>query len=187
MRPLPSPLRRADLDAATSGAKAGAIASVVQVALGWLLDQLLLPPGHDNNIAPRLVDRAAARAGQDTHPLLDWILGSVFHFGYGLGWGALFGLLRRHLPLPSLALGSAMGGAIYLIAFSRAGVGTRTGSEAHPDRRPWQKQVSLLSVAMGYALSVAVVFDRLPGRPLPSIRGRREPLAHLDDPGTARR
>jgi ribose/xylose/arabinose/galactoside ABC-type transport system permease subunit len=158
-------IRSSDLAAGATGAVAGLIASVVQVGVGWTLDAVLNPPGHDNNIAPRLVDRATRIAGKRPNGVLDWVLGTAFHFGYGLGWGTLFGVLRQRLRLPSLLLGTAMGGAIYLVGFSRAGWGTLTGTESHPERRPWQKQASLISVAMTYALCVALLFDRLPSPP----------------------
>jgi hypothetical protein len=158
-------LRRQDLAAAGSGAAAGLAASVVQTGVGLALDRLLLPHGHDNNIAPRLVDRVARRAGHHTPSAIDWAMGTAFHLGYGLGWGALFGVVRRRSRAPGLLLGSALGALLYGLAFSRVGLGTQTGAEAPPEERPWQKQVSLVSVAMAFALALALLFDRLPAVP----------------------
>jgi hypothetical protein len=154
--------RRQDLTAGATGAAAGLAASFVQTGVGLMLDRVLLPPNHDNNIAPRLVDRVAGRAGHHTPSAFDWAAGTAFHLGYGLGWGALFGVVQARVRAPGLLLGGALGGLLYLLAFSRAGFGTRTGAEAPPDQRPWQKQVSLVSVAMTYALALALLFDRLP-------------------------
>ena len=159
------PLRREDLTAGATGAAAGLAASVVQTGVGFAIDRVLLPPGHDNNIAPRLVDRLGRRVGHHTPSAFEWAAGAAFHFGYGLGWGALFGVVRSRVRAPGLLLGGVLGGILYLVAFSRAGFGTRTGTEAPPDQRPWQKQVSLVSVAMTYALALALLFDRLPALP----------------------
>jgi hypothetical protein len=158
-------IRRQDLAAGVSGAAAGLAASVVQTGVGLALDRLLLPHGHDNNIAPRLVDRVARRAGHHTPSAVDWAMGTAFHLGYGVGWGALFGVIRRRSRAPGLLLGGALGAVLYGLAFSRVGFGTQAGAEAPPDARPWQKQVSLVSVAMAYALALALLFDRLPAAP----------------------
>lgn len=149
------------LQASYLGSAAGIIASTIQVIVGFLLDKLLLPRGHDNNIAPRLANRSFRKAGQDMHPVVDWVAGMLFHYAYGLGWGVIFGLVRRWSKLPSLFIGGALGWLIYLLAFSRQGIGTKTGAEQHPKRRPWQKQVSLVAVAFTYALATALTYDRL--------------------------
>jgi MFS family permease len=147
--------------AAGVGAFAGVLASIVQVLIGWLLDRFFLPRGHDNNIAPRFVSRVFRRSGRRSNPVRDWALGTLFHLGYGLGWGTLFGTVRRWSRLPSWLVGSAAGVLIYLSAFSGIGVGTRTGTERNPERRPWQKQVSLVAVALAYVATLAWTFDRL--------------------------
>jgi hypothetical protein len=63
-------------------------------------------------------------------------------------------------PAPS----GVFAGLIYLPAFSRVGVGTRVGAEEHPDRRPWFKQVSLVTVVLAYVVSLVVAYDRLASR-----------------------
>ena len=156
--------RRSYLDAGATGLVAGTLASGVQTLVGWTIDQTLLPRGQDNNIAPRFVDRSARQVGLRPPPAVDWILGTLFHFGYGMVWGVAFGLVRCWSRVPSLALGGGLGGLLYLLAFSRIGIGTKTGTEQQPERRPWQKQVSLVSVAVAYALSLPLIFDRLQRR-----------------------
>lgn len=146
------------------GAAAGVIAATVQVVVGWVLSQTLLPAGHDNNISPRFVNRLIHERGKRTNPLVDWLLGTLFHYGYGIGWGLVFGLLKRWTRLPSLPLGGLIGWLIYLLAFSRAGAGTKTHTEQHPRHRPWHKQVSLVSVAFTFALSLAATYDWLARR-----------------------
>ncbi len=152
------------LVAGTTGALAGLIAATMQSAVGWVIQRAFLPPGYDNNIAPRLVNRALRQLGQPSHPAVDWIGGVLFHYVYGIGWGALFGLARRAAPLPPPALGTVVAGLIYLLAFSRVGVGTRTGAEQHPDRRPAVKQASLIAIVLAYVVSLVVAYDRLDRR-----------------------
>jgi hypothetical protein len=129
--------------------------------VGGVLDRMLLPRGHDNNIAPRLINRVARKTGHHSPAALDWLLGTAFHLAYGISWGIAFGLVRRWSPLPSLPLAGLFGGAIYIGAFSRFGAATQTGTERKPRDRPWQKHVSLVSVALTYALCLGVLYDRL--------------------------
>jgi hypothetical protein len=152
------------LAAGRTGAIAGLVAGTVQPAVGWAIDQVFLPRGHDNNIAPRLVNRSVRRAGHPSHPVLDWVGGTLFHYAYGAGWGAAYGVARRASRLPPLALGGIFAGLIYLLAFSQVGVGTQTGAEQHPDRRPWCKQASLVAVVLAYVVSLVVAYDRLAPR-----------------------
>ena len=151
-------------DAALRGVVAGLLAGTVQPVVGWVLDQTLLPPGQDSNIAPRLVNRTARKAGHRTSAVVDWLGGVLFHYGYGAGLGAFFGVLKRWSGLPTPALSVFLGWLIYLAAFSGIGAGTSTGTEQRPDRRPWQKQVSLVAVAFAFALSLGPAFDRLDPR-----------------------
>ena len=147
--------------AGIAGAGAGTLASIVQVLVGWLIDWLFLPPGHDNNIAPRLVDRSVRKAGGRPNPVLSWLLGTGFHLGYGVSWGIAYGLLRRWSRAPVPLLTAFVTWLIYLVGFSGIGVGTHTGTEQHPDRRPWQKQVSLVAVDLTFTISLALLFDRI--------------------------
>jgi hypothetical protein len=141
--------------AAARGAAAGAAGSVVQTGIGLALDRLLLPPKQHNNIAPRLVKRLAQWTGRGKNRPRDWTIGTLFHLGYGVGWGAFLGVARRRTQLPPLPLGTFTGGLIYLLAFSKRGVGTVTATEPPPHNRNWRKEASLVSVAWGYALVTA--------------------------------
>ena len=152
------------LETAKSGALAGMIGSVIQSAVGLFIDKCLLPPRHDNNIAPRLITRLFQKRGEPAHPVRDWTLGTLFHFGFGIGWGCAFGLARRWSGIPSPLLGGATGLLIYLLAFSRIGAGTHTRTERHPRHRDRRKQLSLLAVAWTYAMSTAAAYDRLDRR-----------------------
>lgn len=147
--------------AAARGATAGVLGSVVQTGVGLALDKFLLPPREHNNIAPRLIKRLAQWTGRGGKAERDWTLGTLFHFGYGLGWGALLGVLRRWSRLSPPQLGALTGGLIYLLAFSRHGVGTLTATEPPPEARSWRKQASLVAVAWVYAFATAFFDERL--------------------------
>lgn len=122
-----------------------------------MLDRMFLPRGHDNNIAPRLVERNAEHFGYAAQPVRDWSLGTVFHVGYGMGWGVLMGVAQQRLRLPWPLLGTLAGALIYTAAFSRIGAGTLTGTEKPPEERPWRKQVSLVTVALTFAFVEAAL------------------------------
>src|SRR5688572_32117769 len=131
------------IESAARGAVAGVLGSIVQTGVGLAFDKLLLPPKQHNNIAPRLIKRLAQWTGRRRSAPRDWALGTLFHLGYGAGWGVLIGLARRLTgadPLPLGAIGSAL---VYLAAFSSRGGGTLTLTEPPPRLRSRRKQASL--------------------------------------------
>jgi hypothetical protein len=135
------------------GAVAGMFGSMVQTGVGLLLDRFLLPPRQHNNIAPRLIKRLRQWRGGRGRTGRDWTLGTLFHLGYGLGWGTMLSLVRRWTSIQPVPLGGLAGGLIYLLAFSGRGVGTLTATEPPPRARSWRKQLSLVAVAWVYALA----------------------------------
>src|SRR5919202_7069356 len=149
--------RRPLLETATHGAVAGLAGSLVQAAIGYLIDRALLPREHNNNMAPRLFARLFQRSGQAPHPVRDWLLGAIFHELYGVGWGVLQAVAADRLRVPAPALAPPLSGLIYLLAFSRIGVGTLTGTERHPDRRHPGKQGALLTVAVVFPVATGLV------------------------------
>jgi uncharacterized membrane protein YagU involved in acid resistance len=42
--------------------------------------------------------------------------GTIVHYAYGAGWGALYGLVSRRVRLPLLASGLAFGGLLWLVS-----------------------------------------------------------------------
>jgi hypothetical protein len=147
--------------AAARGAVAGILGGGVQAGVGLALDKLLLPPKQHNNIAPRLIKRLAQWTGRGGDASRDWTLGTLFHLGYGAGWGALLGLARQLTGAGPLSLGGIGGALIYLAAFSSGGFGTLTATEPPPRARGWRKQASLVAVSSTFALSTAWLNDRL--------------------------
>jgi hypothetical protein len=143
---------------------AGVLGSVIQVGVGLALDKVLLPPKQHNNIAPRLIKRLAQWTGRRGSAPRDWTLGTLFHLGYGAGWGALLGVARELSDARPLPLGGAGSALVYLAAFSPRGVGTLTLTEPPPRARGWRKQASLIAVSSAFALSTAILDDRLARR-----------------------
>jgi len=153
-----------NIRSAGAGALAGLIASVVQVTVGLGIDKLLLPRQHNNNIAPRLITRVFQRTGERENPPRDWLLGTLFHFSYGVTWGAAFGLVRRWTRIPAPLVSVAMGLLIYVLAFSEIGAGTKTGTEVHPRHRDPRKQLSLIAIVTTFVLTTTGAYERLTAR-----------------------
>ena len=139
------------------GAVAGVAGSIVQAATGYLIDRALLPRGHNNNIAPRLFSRLFQQSGQAPNPRRDWLVGTLFHELYGAGWGILQAVAADRLRIPPFVLAPPLSGLIYLLAFSRFGLGTLTGTERHPDRRDPRKQGSLLTVTAVFPVATGLL------------------------------
>lgn len=108
--------RQSTLVAAGTGTVAGVGASIIQAAIGWLISRYVLPEGHDNHIAPRFINRLRLFAAKPPNPVVEWLLGTAFHLGYGAGWGALFGVTRRWTRAPESMLAPVFAGLIYLTA-----------------------------------------------------------------------
>jgi hypothetical protein len=147
------------------GSAAGLLASVVQVAVGAAESALLLPPHEDANIAPRLMDRLARDLGQELPLEAEWALGTVFHFGYGALWGALYGIAEDKLRPPPLVGGAALGGLIYAITFPRWGGAVQTQVERPPEVRTSRMTFVAASVALTYGVATAYATHAMKPRP----------------------
>jgi hypothetical protein len=143
------------------GAGAGALAGIVQPAVGKLEEELFFPDGEDTEIPKHFVRAAGARMGIEISEEEGLAAGTVFHVGYALFWGAAYALAREELDLPPLAAGLGLGGLLYLMAFSRMGAGTRVGSEPHPDHRPGRHWLLTTSMPMVYALTTAAAYEEI--------------------------
>jgi hypothetical protein len=157
-----------------TGALAGLVAAMAQVAVGKAEEVLLLPPGEDSNVAPRFVERLAEHAGESLPDSWRWVLGTLFHFGYGASWGALYALLegwlaaRHRAAPPPLLGGAALGAVLYALAFSPLGMAVQTGTERPPERRPAAKTAVAWSVALTFGLVTATLTARWRPSPHPS-------------------
>lgn len=146
------------------GAIAGVAASVPQAVVGKVEEILLLPPGEDSNIAPRLVDRMARRLGQNPSREEEWLMGTIFHLAYGAGWGAMYGLSARKLSPGPLLGGTTLGSVIYGLTFPRWGGAVLTDVERPPKQRTPQMTFVAWSVALTFGIATGLMYDRLSRR-----------------------
>src|SRR5699024_2379831 len=122
------------------GVVAGLVAGVPQVLLVQIAEKPLGLPPDEADIGPRFVERAAERVDQPLDPPAHWALATLFHFGYAAGWGALYGFAERFVRPPPLVGAPALAAAIYALAFSPIGAGTRTRTVPPPERRSWRHE-----------------------------------------------
>jgi uncharacterized protein (UPF0548 family) len=158
----PRPVMRSQrLKRAWLGACIGLFAAVPQVVVGKAEDLLILPHHENADIAPRFVKRLARLHGRDLSPAAQWALGTLFHFAYGAAWGSAYAVVVPR-AIPAALGGSAMGAAIYTLAFSRVGAGTVTGSERPHHRRTLRMMLTHWSVALTYAYITAFLSRAIP-------------------------
>lgn len=137
------------------GSAAGVIGALVQAAVGASESALFLPEDEDANIAPRLMDRLARDLGEELPLAAEWVLGTLFHFGYGAGWGMLYALLDEELDVHPAVGGAAMGAIIYGITFPRWGGAVQTQVERPPEERTSRMTFVAASVALTFGLTTA--------------------------------
>jgi len=137
------------------GATAGLVGTLVQTTVGATESALILPEHEDANIAPRLMDRIARRFGEDLPLELEWLLGTAFHFGYGITWGTLYALLEEKVEMHPVAGGAAMGALIYAITFPRWGGAIQTDVERPPEVRTRRMTFVAASVALSFGVATA--------------------------------
>jgi hypothetical protein len=143
------------------GAVAGTIASVVQAGVGKTEDLLLLPPRESADIAPRLMARLAAMNGRTLSTADRWALGTVFHLGYGAGWGKLYAFVRERRPVHPAIGGMLLAGGIYAITFPRWGGAVWTDTERPPEERTRRMDFVAASVTLSFGLTTAYLYEAL--------------------------
>jgi hypothetical protein len=143
------------------GAVAGLGASLVQAAVGATESALLLPDHEDANIAPRLMDRLARDVGEEMPLEAEWLLGTLFHFGYGAAWGMLYAMADEHLDMHPALGGTALGAVIYAITFPEWGVAVQTQVEKPPHQRTDRMTFVAASVALTFGLATAYASNAL--------------------------
>jgi hypothetical protein len=146
---------------AVRGGLAGAAGSVVQAAVGKSEDIAILPPRENANIAPRLMDRLFGTRGISLTTAESWTLGTIFHLGYGAGWGKLYALVRERRPTHPLLGGTILGTTIYLITFPRWGGAVLSGIERPPERRSRRMGFVAASVALSFGLATALFYEAI--------------------------
>lgn len=152
---------RINSDALLRGSAAGLGASVIQVMIGKAEEILLLPPGEDSNIAPRLMARLAEDVGEDLSDEEKWALGTAFHLGYAVFWGAAYAAARERYPVSPLVGGGLLGSLIYGITFTRWGGAVQTDTERPPEERSDEMTVVAASVALSFGITTAYFYEWL--------------------------
>ena len=138
------------------GVTAGLIAGVPQVVLTQVEASLLPGARERADIGPRFVRRVAQRfTGTAPSSPTEWLLATVFHFGYAAQWGTLYALVQEWRPMPPLVGGSMLAGLIYILAFSPWGAATQTGTERHPARRRARETLMHWTAALSFSLTTA--------------------------------
>jgi hypothetical protein len=151
-----------------SGALAGVVAGIPQVLATQLVAGLLADtPRERADIGPRFVQRLANHLGESLPAPLQWLLGAVFHFGYGAGWGSLYALAASYARLGPQLGAPALATVIYAAAFSPWGAATKTRTERPPGRRPTGDTVLHLTAALTFSAVTALTFEWLRHRPRP--------------------
>lgn len=146
-----------------AGAAAGTLAAAVQAMAGKAYERGMLPRGEDSDVAPRLVHRISEEAGHDASRAEAWVAGTLFHFGYGGFWGAMYGLARERWRVPPTAGGAALGAWIYLITFPRWGGAVRTGTVAPAGVRSERMTGFAVLVTATFGLATAAAYEMLRG------------------------
>lgn len=147
------------LGAALIGAAAGTAGALVQAAIGATQSLLFLPPREDANLAPRLVDRAARAVGLEAPLEVEWALGTLFHFAYGAGWGAMYGVARERTGASAVKAGLVLGGIIHAITFPRWGLAVVTNVERPPERRTKRMDFVAVTETYGFGLATAAAYE----------------------------
>lgn len=151
------------------GALAGLAASTVQVMVGKA-EEILLPLRRDEDahIAPRLVGKVAENVGVETTKATRWTLGTLFHFGYGMLWGAGYAAavekIEAKQPVHPLAGGTLLGLIIYGITFPNWGGAVKTRTERPTHQRSLGMQMITWSVALTYGVCTGLFYGRPRGR-----------------------
>jgi hypothetical protein len=146
--------------------EAAVIASVPQVLLPKLEEHLFLPRDEDADLGPRVIERAAELAEKRLPEDVKWLGASAFHFGYAMAWGAAYALAYEKKPVEPWVGGVALSALIYGMTFPAWGIAVLSGSEDHPRRRSWRKEIILVTAPIVFGMGTALIYGRGPGRTL---------------------
>ena len=166
--------------AVVRGVAAGLIAGIPQVVLTQVEAAFFDVPRERADIGPRFVRRLAQRfTGTTPSSPTEWLLATLFHFGYAAQWGALYAVCQEWRPTPPLTGGPMLAGLIYTLAFSLWGAATQTGTERHPARRRHRETLLHWTAALSFSLSTAYLYAWLRRRSEAKREGEEhEPLSN---------
>jgi hypothetical protein len=147
------------------GVAAGLIAGLPQVALTQIETGLLGIPRERADIGPRFVRQATRRfTGATPSSPTQWLLATLFHFGYAAQWGALYALIQQWRHTAPLVGGPMIATLIYGLAFAPWGAATQTGTERRPEHRSVRETLLHVTAALSFGLSVTYAYDWLAAR-----------------------
>jgi uncharacterized membrane protein YagU involved in acid resistance len=148
----------------------GGLIGTVVITIGMkggplLLQQLGLESGNEQQaeeptekLAKEVaIDLTDSSIGGDTKK----VAGQAIHWGYGLGWGVLYGVVQSLLHLPNLLLGTLLGGLISVVASTAV---PAMGLTPPPTRTPMSKNVMMMVLHLLYGWVTALTFRALSAR-----------------------
>jgi uncharacterized membrane protein YagU involved in acid resistance len=137
----------------------GGAAGTAAMSVGMVLSQLA---GARKRPPPvEMEHELERRAGvaEETSATVKLTLASGLHLAIGVGFGALYGMLRARLPLNALWAGPLYGLAVYVV--SLAGFGPAFGLTTGP----WQERTTTvtrrIALHLVYGLVTAIVTERV--------------------------
>jgi hypothetical protein len=105
------------------------------------------PPSWEDAPAPaQVARRLIGLTGRDVPPARIPLLTNVMHWGYGIAWGGVYGLLRPHVRIAPPAAGPLFGAAVWASSYA----------ELVPlgiYEPPWAYSAGELANDLGYHLS----------------------------------
>ncbi len=161
--------KESPLSAIIKGALSGAVGTVVlstAVKVGpTLLRQIGInapepPAGAKQNEPTEKLAQKSAQGLFDTH--LDRqekkVAGQALHWGYGLGWGALYGIVQSALQWPFMVNGTLLGGAMTLTATTLV---PAMGITPPADKIPTNQKAMQTSFIMLFGWTTTLVYHFL--------------------------
>jgi uncharacterized membrane protein YagU involved in acid resistance len=143
------------------GLAAGYLATKVMDRARYAPQQATPPaaPNDKEASARSLVQLVGVRVGMEPDTPELGLLGRVVHEGFGMGWGSLYGLLRRHSGMSPLGAGLCIGSAILLVIDGAVhpALGIASPLRIHPPA----KHARRLAGRLIYGLTIAVVAEGL--------------------------
>ena len=116
---------------------------------------------NDEPATYKTAEAVARQAGVELNEDQKAAGGSIVHYVYGAGWGAVYALLSRHTRLPRVAAGLAFGGLLWLV--SDEVLVPLFGFSKPPRSYPSSVHLKALAAHLVYGSATAASARLLPG------------------------